>query len=232
MTFAGLQKISLVDYPGCIAAIVFTQGCNFACPYCYNRDLIPMTSEHYAEENKILDYLEKRKKMIEGLVVTGGEPSLQQDLRSFIFKVKDLGYKVKLDTNGGDPVKIKELVNLKEIDYVALDIKTSLKKYSLVTKEESIADKMKELISFLISSNIDYEFRTTCVPGIVEKEDFIDIALEVKGAKKYYLQQFTPINTLCPEYSNQKPYQKEELKEFKEILSSSVQNVSIRGIKA
>ncbi|MBF0252480.1 MAG: anaerobic ribonucleoside-triphosphate reductase activating protein [Candidatus Omnitrophica bacterium] len=230
MNLAGFQKISLVDYPGRISAIIFTQGCNFMCPYCYNKDLVPLTSEYTTEEDEIFKYLEKRKNMIEGVVVTGGEPVLHKNLRSFILRLKEMGYKVKLDTNGTDPEAVKSFVENKEIDYVALDIKTSFKKYHLVTNNIYAHEKTKELIDFLISSDIEYEFRTTCVPGIVEKEDFFDIAGIVSGAKNYYLQQFAPVNTLSPQYAQIKPYTKKSMEEFSGILSQAAAKVSIRGI--
>lgn len=230
MIFAGLQNLSLVDYPGNLAATVFTQGCNFYCPYCQNPDLISRDKKFDLKEKDILDYLTRRRDMLEGVVITGGEPLLHKDLPSFIKKVKDIGLKVKLDTNGSDSRLLEDLIKEKLVDYIAVDIKTSMDKYALVTAQKDIGKAVSETILLTMASPIPYEFRTTCAPGIVEEEDFRLIGKLVKGAKKYYLQQFRSAVTYDDSYQKVKPFGKDALREFARILEGYVEEVGIRGI--
>ncbi len=231
MRIAGFQKLSLVDFPGKICSIVFTQGCNFRCGYCQNPSLaVSESSISETSEKEVLEYLSGNKKMIEGLVITGGEPVMCEDLSLFIEKVREIGLKVKLDTNGSDPGLVKTLLSERKIEYIALDIKTSFQKYHLVTGMKDISERVSLSIEAILSATIPYELRTTCVPGIVEAEDLRLIGEKVKGAQKYCLQQFRPEITLDEKLHEVKPYTPETLQSFADILSGYVEKVEIRGV--
>ena len=230
MKIAGLQKLSLVDYPGLLAAIVFVQGCNFHCGYCQNPDLVTAEKQFDCSGKEVLDYLSRRKGMIEGVVVTWGEPEIHAGLTDFIKRLKAKEVKVKLDTNGSNPKQLNELLLAGLLDYVALDIKTSFPKYNLVTDLENVTGLVSESIHGVMRSSIPYEFRTTCVPEIVDEKDIEGIGKFVKGAKKYYLQQFRPAVTFDEKFHNIKPYGRKELEKFQSILSKYVEDAGIRGI--
>lgn len=210
--------------------MVFVQGCNFRCGYCQNPDLVARKKKSAYSEKEIFDFLSKRKAIIEGVVITGGEPVICDDLPRFIKKLKDKGFKVKLDTNGSNPDQIEKLLKDKYLDYISLDIKTSYPKYSLVTDMNGIAEVVSRCIGIIMASAIPYEFRTTCVPEIVDEKDVTEIGKTVKGAKKYCLQQFRPQITLDSHFQKVKPYDKETFEKFKAILANYVQDVELRGI--
>lgn len=195
MKFAGFIKNSFVDYPNEIAAVVFTLGCNFNCWYCHNRELIDKNNKNInlIDEKEVLDFLKSRKNFLDGLVISGGEPTIYNDLKEFISKVKSLGLKVKLDTNGTNPKILQELINEKLIDFVAMDIKTSLCKYEDIIETKCNIENIKKSINILMKSDIDYEFRTTFAPD-VSLEDIEEIAKTIKGAKSYAIQKFNPLN--------------------------------------
>ncbi|MFQ5952072.1 MAG: anaerobic ribonucleoside-triphosphate reductase activating protein [Candidatus Omnitrophota bacterium] len=230
MKIAGLQKLSLVDYPGCLASIVFVQGCNFRCGYCQNPDLVTSDELFDFQEKEVFDYISSRKNMLEGLVITGGEPAIYEDLPDFIRRIKRTEIKVKLDTNGSNPGQLKSLIEERLLDYIALDIKTSFAKYSMVTDLADAASNVSESVRLVMASSVAYEFRTTCVPGIVCEEDIALIGELVKGAEKHYLQQFRPIVTFDKCFQDVKPYSKETLEKFQAILSDFVKTVELRGI--
>lgn len=230
MIIAGLQKLSLVDYPGYLASAVFVQGCNFRCGYCQNPDLITRKKQFDISEKEILTFLKGKTSKIEGVVITGGEPTIYRDLPEFIKKIKELGFKVKLDSNSSNPDLIKKMLKENLLDYISLDVKTSLDKYHLVTSEKDIEKKISECIKTVSSSQVPYELRTTCVPGIVDKEDFEKIGKAVKGTEKYCLQQFRPAVTFNEEFQNIKPYTKNAMEEFRKILGKYVKKVEIRGL--
>ena len=231
MKIAGLQKMSMVDYPGFIAATVFTQGCNFKCGFCYNRDLIATDKDPGFSQEEIFKYLNKRRNMIEGVCVTGGEPTLWPDLADFACRVKDIGLKFKLDTNGSDPDIISEMLKEGLLDFIAMDIKTSFSKYHLLKTPKNVEASLMKSIQTIISSQIPYEFRTTCVPELVTEEDIYSIGDVIKTAQRHCLQQFRPNETTIEEkYSKLKPYDKKKLSEFKSILEKFVKKVIIRGI--
>lgn len=230
MVIAGLQNLSLVDYPAHLAATIFLQGCNFHCPYCQNPDLVPVHNEFNFSEEDVLFLLPKRKDFIEAVVVSGGEPGIHKDLLRFVKSVKDLGLKVKLDTNASNPDQLEEMLRLRLLDYVAVDIKTSFEKYNLVSKLKDIRKNVERSIYVTMLSTVPYEFRTTCVPGIVDEKDFLAIGKCVKGAKKYCLQQFRPSVTYDKSFQKVKPYTEKRLHAFKDILKEFVQEVEIRGI--
>ncbi|MFA5080006.1 MAG: anaerobic ribonucleoside-triphosphate reductase activating protein [Candidatus Paceibacterota bacterium] len=197
MIIGGFQKFTLIDYPGKLSCIVFLSGCNFRCPFCYSSELVlPEKIKQHPElsEEKILEYLESRIGMLEGVVLCGGEPTLNFELDDFCSKLKAMGYFIKLDSNGTNSEKIKELIEKKLIDYIAMDIKAPLtaEKYKIATGVDSDIEKIKQSIEIIKNSGIDYEFRTTVVPGIHNMEDIISIANSIGPAKKYFLQQFNP----------------------------------------
>ena len=230
MIVAGLQKLSLVDFPGKLAAVIFLQGCNFKCGYCHNPALVALEGPEALGQEEVLDYLKSRKDKLEGVVITGGEPTIHGDLAGFIKRISGIGLKVKLDTNGSNPKFLKEIISEGLLDYVAVDIKTSFRKYHLVSKSETAAACVAETVEICLSSNIPYELRTTCVPGIVEEDDLHDIGRAVRGAKLYCLQQFRPGITLGEEFSGIKPFNKARIKAFSDIMAKYVDRVEVRGV--
>lgn len=191
MKIGGFSKLTLLDFPGCVACIVFTSGCNFRCPFCHNASLVTHTKDSEdISEDEILSYLKKRKGLLDGVVITGGEPLLQNGIEDFIIKVRDLGYKVKLDTNGSFPDKLKNLLDKGLLDYVAMDIKNSKEKYSATAGcEVNLAD-IEKSISHLENSGVGYELRTTVTQELHNQEDIKNIALWIKKSPKYFIQNF------------------------------------------
>jgi pyruvate formate lyase activating enzyme len=230
MRIAGLQNLSLIDYPGHLAAAVFVQGCNFRCGYCHNPDLIEIKNGTSIPEEEILEYISSRGDMLEGVVITGGEPCIYEDLPEFARKAKGKGFRVKLDTNGSNPAQLEQMIREKLLDYVALDVKTSLEKYPLFTDKADIAEAISESVRTVILSTLPYELRTTCVPGIVDSKDLWALKDLIKGAKKCCLQQFRPSRTYDEKFMDVRPYSKEKLQEFRGILQEFVEEVEIRGI--
>jgi len=220
----------LVDYPEHIACLIFTQGCNFRCPFCHNRDLVnSMDSKNQISEKEILDYLEKRRGLIDGVCISGGEPLLQKDIAIFMKLVKEKGYKIKLDTNGSKPQILKKLIEDKLIDYVAMDIKNSFSNYGQTSGVINIdLEKVKESIAILKNSNIDYEFRTTVVKELHSFEDLKFICEYLGNNVKYYLQNYRDCETVL--VSGYHGFEKEELLEFKNKLNKDYPNVMVRGI--
>ncbi len=190
MNVQGYQKLTLLDFPGKMACTVFTGGCNFRCPFCHNASLVndPLCFTSCADE--VLEYLHKRKGILDGVCITGGEPLLQPDLEDYIIKIKDLGYLVKLDTNGYMPDHLLKLLESGLVDYVAMDIKASKENYSSATGINIDVEKVEKSINILKSSGIPFEFRTTVVKGIHSVDEFEKIAEWIKGTKKYFLQKF------------------------------------------
>ncbi len=231
MIFRGLQKTTLIDYPGKVACTLFVDKCNFRCPFCQNSVLVLEKETNVIEEQEVLAFLEKRKKVLQGVCITGGEPTLHTELKEFLPKVKALGYKIKLDTNGSMPDFIRELIDAKLVDYVAMDIKASLEKYDIAAGINVNKQAIKESIALLLEGRIDYEFRSTVVPKIIELEDMHKIGELIKGAKAYYLQQFVnDVPLLNPEFEKIAPYPKEKLQEMAEIMKKYVKKVGIRGV--
>ena len=230
MQIHGFNKTTLLDYPGLVAATVFTGGCNFRCPFCQNSDLVldPM-SQPIIPEEEVLSHLRKRKGITAGVCITGGEPTLQADLPEFIGKIKEIGMKVKLDTNGYRPEVLRNLMAAGLIDYVAMDIKSSLDGYSKVAGVTIDTEKIKESVGLLINGNIPYEFRTTVVRELHDKEAMEGIAKLIKGAGNYYLQGYEDRESvICPGFSE---YTKEELEKFLPIFLNSVKSAQIRGVE-
>lgn len=190
MIIGGLQKTTLLDFPNHVACIIFTKGCNFRCPFCQNSTLIGINHEDEISEEYIFDYLIKRQGILDGVVITGGEPTVQKDLKEFIKKIKNLGLKVKLDTNGYNPNVLKELIDENLLDYVAMDIKHSIEKYHLIVGKNINTNYILESIKILEESNVDHEFRTTIIKEYHTIDDIIEITSYFKSDTPYYLQNF------------------------------------------
>ena len=189
MRICGLQKVTLLDFPGHVACTVFLGGCNFNCPFCYNASLIgSVDAEELMSSDELFKYLNNRKGILDGVAITGGEPLLHKEVKEFIQRIKNLGFKVKLDTNGSFPKVLKNLIDEQLVDYVAMDIKNTLDKYCLTVGCKINIEDIKESIQILINSNIDYEFRTTIVKEYHSIDEFTKIGELIKGAKKYFLQ--------------------------------------------
>ncbi len=193
MVFGGLQKLTLLDFPGVVSCIVFTKGCNFLCPFCHNAPLVNKLNESVEiTEDEILTFLKKRQGILEGVCITGGEPLMYNELKDFIIKVRELGYKVKLDTNGSYPERLKALVKSGLVDYVAMDIKNSFSKYYLTAGTDRFDIKdIEESIDFLLSGQVPYEFRTTVTSELHTVSDIELIAERISGADKYFIQNFS-----------------------------------------
>ena len=228
MKVAGYEKISLQDYPNHISCIIFTQGCNLKCPFCQNSTLIPFENNDLIDENKILEYLELRKNILNGVTISGGEPTMQQDLKEFIQKVKKIGLDVKLDKNGTNYNLLKELIEEKLVDYVAMDIKNSLKKYDETSGVEKInTENILNSINLLKQNKIDYEFRTTIINEYHTIQDIYKI-IQLIGDSKYYLQNFKNSSNVLDQ--NLTSFTEEKLNLWNEILKNYA-NVYIRGIE-
>jgi pyruvate formate lyase activating enzyme len=190
MNIVGLQKLTLLDYPGHVACTVFLQGCNFKCPFCYNSSLIKSDTDNIISLDEFFAFINSRKKILDGVAITGGEPLLNCEIKEFIKQIKELNLLVKLDTNGSNPSLLKELLEANLLDYVAMDIKNSYEKYPITCGVDVNLEDIQESISILMNSSIDYEFRTTVVKEFHDIEDFHKIGQMIKGAKNYYLQSY------------------------------------------
>lgn len=229
MKICGLQKTTLLDFPGHVAATIFTGGCNFRCPFCHNSDLLGSDVPPAFTEEEVLSFLSKRKGILEGIAITGGEPTLQPDLQDFILKVRGLGFQIKLDTNGYRPQVLKTLCENGLLDYVAMDIKTCKERYPEVAGIPSVQIKnIEESAGFLISGRVPYEFRTTVVRELHSASDFEKIGAWISGASRYYLQNFVDSgNVLEPVYTG---CSAEELASYLKLVKPFVGHAEIRGI--
>ncbi|MBE5742607.1 MAG: anaerobic ribonucleoside-triphosphate reductase activating protein [Clostridiales bacterium] len=229
MKFYGFQKMTMLDFPGRVACIVFTGGCNFRCPFCHNSLLVTDIGNQTYDEEEILEYLNKRKGILDGICVSGGEPLLQVGLDSFLEKVKNMGVSVKIDTNGSFPSRLKTLVLKGLVDYVAMDIKNSKEKYPITTDCKNLdISKIEESVDFLLSGAVDYEFRTTVVNEFHKPQDIVAIGKWIQGAKKYFLQNFVDSGNLIGDGLSAVSLDK--LKEFAEIAKPYVEKIALRGV--
>jgi pyruvate formate lyase activating enzyme len=228
MRIGGLQKSSLIDYPGKISAIVFTQGCNFACPYCHNPELFTNADNFSIEESSVLDFFKTRINKLDAVVISGGEPCLQKDIIDFIKKIKEMGFLVKLDTNGSFPDVLQSLLAQNLLDYVAMDIKAPIEKYEEVANYKGDPKNILQSITLLSKSNIDYEFRTTVVKSQLSNDDFEKIGEMINGASLYYLQKFVSTKTLNKSFLEQSTYSNEEFEQIAKKLSKHIKKVEIR----
>lgn len=226
MLIGGLQKSSLVDYPSKICTVVFTIGCNFRCGYCHNPELIK--KEDYILEDDFFEFIKTRVGKIDAIVISGGEPTLQEDLEDFIVKCRKLGFLIKLDTNGANPEALENLLSKNLLDYIAMDIKAPFEKYSNITRRFFNIEKIKKSIEIIMNSNIDYEFRTTVVRSQLSIEDLTTISENIKGAKKYYLQKFNPKETLDEKLKSEKTYSDTEFYEIARSLEKNIEKVGVR----
>lgn len=230
MTIAGFQKLTLLDYPGKTACTVFTAGCNLRCPFCHNADLVlsPASIEKFSED-EVLAYLNKRKGLIDGICITGGEPMLMKDLPYFCQKIKDIGLSVKIDTNGSFPSLLKNIVDNGLCDYVAMDIKNSLSKYSETVGIENLdVSVFEESIDFLKNSGIAHEFRTTVCRPFHTPDDILEIGRMLGQNEHYYLQSFVDSGRLIGDGVS--GFSPSEMKEMLSKLKHFVPNADIRGI--
>lgn len=230
MKFNGFQKLTLLDYPGKVACTLFTAGCNLRCPFCHNASLVThIDNTNIYNKEEILSYLGKRQGILEGVCISGGEPLMQKEIEDFIKEVKSLGYSVKLDTNGFYPDKLISLVEKGLIDYVAVDIKNSYSKYAKTTGIENLdLAPLKRTVEFLLSGKVDFEFRTTIVEGLHTEADILDIGKTIKGAPRYFLQNFVDSGDLIGEGLGAVPL--ENMKNMQKIAAQFVPNAEIRGI--
>lgn len=230
MKIGGFQKTSLLDYPDEISAIIWTVGCDFRCPFCYNKDIVVGNATLITEE-EVLTFLQKRKGLVDALVISGGEPLMHEDIAAFIKKVKNLGYLVKIDTNGMHPEELKSLIDQKLVDYVAMDIKAPKSKYDKLAGVKTDIDKIEKSIEIIKSSAPDYEFRTTFTPGLLTKEDIVEIAKWLQGSKRFYLQQIkNDVPLISSKLQNVAPYQKEKLIETLKEIKPYFKFCDVRGI--
>ncbi len=231
MRIVGFSKTSLLDWDGCVAATVYLPGCNFRCPACHNRDLV-LEPDSFAEIplSTITEFIESNSEFLDGVVITGGEPTIHHDLPDLVRTLRKKGMRVKLDTNGSNPGMLEALIDEGLLDYVAMDLKGPLnEKYADVAGADGHLENVKRSIALLMSSGVDYEFRTTVVPIFLDKKDIESIAAYIGGAKKYALQQFRPRNTIDTRLTSLDPYPPEEIREMAEIARMYVRKVVIRG---
>lgn len=225
MLIGGLQRMTLLDYAGKVACIVFTYGCNFRCPYCHNAPLVTDAPALVGEE-ELFDFLERRRGLLDGVVISGGEPTLHKDIIPFLGKIKALGYSVKLDTNGTAPDLLFEIISLGLCDYVAMDIKNSREKYPLSVGCEVDIKAIEKSVSLLLEGRVDYEFRTTVTRELHSMEDIRAIGEWIRGAERYFLQTFVDSGALVGE--GMSAYSTEEMNLFADAVRDFVSAVSVR----
>ncbi|MFH1233082.1 MAG: anaerobic ribonucleoside-triphosphate reductase activating protein [Patescibacteria group bacterium] len=240
MFIGGLQKFSLLDYPEKISAIIFTQGCNFRCQFCYNPMLVlPIHSKggnfKYQKDHPLYNegdlfvFLKSRVGKLDAVVITGGEPTIHKDLIDFIVKIKKLGFLIKLDTNGTHPEVVKKLIDQKLLDYIAMDIKAPKEKYQKVVGLRVDWEKIKKSIKIITSSNLPYEFRTTVAPELFSQSDISSIGKLIKGADKWYLRKFkSNMDLINPKLKNKKPYLDQEMNKMAEIGRKYVKKCEVK----
>lgn len=225
--------MTLIDFPGKIATTVFTVGCSFRCPFCHNPELVLSCNLQPATRNLIEEeffmFLKKRKGKLEGVCITGGEPTIQKDIIEFIRKIKKMGYSVKLDTNGSRPDVLKKLLDEKLLDFVAMDIKNYPEKYPQTVGLKPDIERIKLSVDLIMNSRIDYEFRTTVVPGIHKEEDFQKIVKWIEGAKAYYLQEYREIKILDSKLKKKTKNKKIDLEKIKKAIEKNFEVMGIRS---
>lgn len=229
MIFGGFTPLTLIDFPAKTAAMVYTIGCNFRCPYCHNPELVDETVEKTYSEEYVVSFLESRRGLLDGLVITGGEPTMHGDaLMSFMERVKALGFAIKLDTNGTNPSFIEEVARKNLVDYVAMDVKAPLVTYHQVVGRPVNTDAIKASITALQRGSTDYEFRTTVIKALLSPRDLEEIAREITGARRYYLQKFIPTTILNPQFKRKVSYSDDAFETFRKTAAQYVQYCGIR----
>ena len=229
MKIHGLQKMTLLDFPGLVACTVFLGGCDLRCPFCHNAEILDMNAPAVMDDKEFLEFLETRRGKLDGVAVTGGEPTLRPDLPELLSEIKRLGFKVKLDTTGNHPDMLKRIVGEGLVDYVAMDVKNSKERYAETVGLTGFdISRVDESISFLLRGNVEYEFRTTVIKQFHDRDSFIGIAEWIKGAEKYYLQGFVDRDTVP--FAGLEARTEEEMKEYAEIVKPYVKSVELRGM--
>ncbi len=228
MIIGGFEKFSMLDYPdGKLTAIVFTAGCNMNCPYCHNAQLVGKCENRFSQA-EVINSLSQRKHFLDAVTITGGEPTLQPDLEEFIEEIKAMGYLVKLDTNGTRPEVIRSLIEKGLLDYIAMDIKSSFKKYKMFTSNADDIDNAFRSIDIILKSNVKHEFRTTVVDDLIDGEDIGEITGLIQGKETYYVQKFKSSNTLDPEYRKKTSLSDTELFRIKSKYEKRLELFAIR----
>jgi len=230
MLIGGLQKFSMIDYPGKLSAIIFTKGCNFRCGYCHNPELADFkcNARGLVSEEEVLGFLKNRKSKLDAVTVTGGEPTLQPDLIDFLRKIKKIGFLIKLDSNGSNPDILEKVIKEGLADYIAMDIKAPLERYKDVVNFSVDPERIKRSIDLIKRSGVDYEFRTTVVKSQLSEDDFEKIGNLIKGSRLYALQKFIPTKTVDPDFLKKETYSDEEFEKMKGIMENFVESCIIR----
>lgn len=231
MNIGGFEKFTMVDYPGKLAATVFTVGCSFRCPFCHNPEFVnhgAWSMEHGVIEKEFFKFLEDRRGKLEAVCITGGEPTIQPDIISFIEKIKKMGFLVKLDSNGTRPDVLRKIINKKIVDYIAMDIKNTPEKYSETAGVKVDIERVKLSVKLIINSGIDYEFRTTVVPGFHNEKDFQIIAEWIGGARAYFLQEFRDFKVLDLRIKEKTQGKKVDLEKIKKKIGGKFGKMGIR----
>jgi len=229
MKIHGLMKMTLLDYPGLVACTVFLGGCDMRCPFCHNSELLDMNAPEEMDENGLYDFLGKREGLLDGVVFTGGEPLLRKELPEVMAKVHEMGFKIKLDTNGNHPDRLKEIVEAGLADYVAMDIKNSQDRYGItIGIPEFDISNVKKSVEYLLSGKVPYEFRTTVLKQFHDEESMKGISGWISGAERYYIQQFVDRDTV--KYGGLEACSAEQMKTFLEIVKPHVKEAALRGV--
>jgi len=227
MNIGGFEKMSLIDYPGHMSAIIFTSGCNFRCPYCHNPELVEETAP-LLEQKDIYEFLRTRVGRLEAVSITGGEPTMHADLPDMIRTIRAIGYRIILDSNGTHPDMLKELIDQKLVDYIAMDIKAPIGEYPRITGMPTNFDAIEKSIDLLMSSPIEYEFRTTIIKSLLSPADILQIAQRIKGARLYALQKFISKKILNPQFRSKTTYSDTEFEDMQKTIAPLVTECIIR----
>ena len=230
MMIAGLKGISLIDYPQKVATVLYLSQCNLRCPFCHNKSLVLGEGPSSLADDQVLRMLASRRGFVDGVVITGGEPTIYPELLVLVASIKELGFAIKLDTNGYNPEVLKSLIAAKAVDFIAMDIKTSWKKYSRATGVAVNVERLIESVNLIKQSSIEHEFRTTCVPSLVDDGDIKEITKIIGRSGLYTLQQYQPEGTLDASYSMIIPYSRERLQDFLQIARSNTASCRLIGL--
>lgn len=229
MLIHGLQKMTLLDFPGKVACTIFLGACDFRCPFCHNWELVDGSAPAQMSDDKLMDFLKKRTGVLEGVAITGGEPMINKDLPDLMRRIKELGFPVKVDTNGNHPEMLRQVIDEGLVEYVAMDVKNSLDRYSATIGKECFdTSNVEESIQILLEGKIDYEFRTTVVAQLHDEDSFRGIGPMIEGAKHYYLQKFTDRDTVP--FEGLSAPEDDEMRKYADIIRPYVPSVELRGV--
>lgn len=228
MKWGGIQRFSTIDYPGHLAAVLFTVGCNFRCPFCHNSELV--TGEiSVVSGSEILNFLTSRKGQLDGIVISGGEPTLHLDCKDWMAKIKSMGFDLKLDTNGTNPALLEQVISENLVDYIAMDIKHIWDRYHFATGSCVDVTKIQQSVKLLLKGDVDYEFRTTVIQDFHMLKDIVKISEQLKGAKKYVVQEFIPHKTLDSSFSKKIAFSKEDIEQLSPLILKNIESFQIRA---